>query len=287
MRIQLIVSLLFLLSCAACGGGGGSSTEMNQETNSTSSSQEGVVSEDSGTESAETGEVAEAITMGASNSLLRTCGLEGGPLRIMPLGDSITELESGHSSYRFFLWQSLLSVPCNVDFVGSRRGVSTGQRDSAQVSPAQSDFDQDHEGHWDYTSGDILAGIDGWAAAARPDIVLLHIGTNDARRQEGAITVIARISEIIDKLRAINPRVAVIVAQIIPSRNDSFRFFNDAVPQLAADKDTPESRVLVANHSVGFNPSVDLYDAVHPSPSGEAKMADVWLNSILELVASS
>lgn len=260
-KLLIFLSVVLLSSCGG-GGGGADMPGLSEET-------------------------AGAPVQGASNALLRTCGLEGGPLRVMPLGDSVTESERGHSSYRYLLWKALQAVPCNVDFVGSRRGVSTGNRDSAQVSPAQPDFDQDHEGHWDYSADEVLNSIDFWAAAAQPDVVLLHLGTNDTRQREGSISVVADIGSIIDRLRLVNPRVAVIVAQIIPSRTDSFRLLNDAIPGLAAEKDTAESRVIVANHAANFSPSGDLYDRVHPGPSGEAKMADTWLNAILELAASS
>src|SRR5215204_6437165 len=62
--------------------------------------------------------------------------------KIMPLGDSITEAEGGHASYRYWLWKSLTQAGFNdIDFVGSRTGVFNG-------SPQFSDFDQNHEGHW-------------------------------------------------------------------------------------------------------------------------------------------
>jgi predicted small lipoprotein YifL len=79
-----------LLSClvlAACGGGGG---------------------DDEGPAS---GEAARKVA---------SCGKDGGPLRIMPLGDSITEAEAGHNSYRRVLWKRLNGAGCSVDFVGSK-----------------------------------------------------------------------------------------------------------------------------------------------------------------------
>ena len=285
MRFLGSLIVLLVLFFTACGGSGGGGDVSNSGGDLMTSDESGGTAETSTETTTETtgGETSQVT----SSAALRTCGLEDAPLRIMPLGDSITESESGYSSYRFPLWQALLAVPCSVDFVGSRNGVSTGDRDSAQVSPAQTNFDQDHEGHWDYRADEILNSIDSWASAAQPDIVLIHLGTNDTRQQDNPLGVVDDIGRIIDRLRVVNPGVSIVIAQIIPSRNDSFRLVNDAIPALAEAKDTAQSRVIVANHSVGYDPRSDSYDGVHPGPSGEAKMAEVWLNAILELVGSA
>src|SRR3954468_24495806 len=61
-------------------------------------------------------------------------------VKIMPLGDSITESFPGHASYRFFLYNQLVQAGYDVDFVGSLTGVNGG-------APLYSNFDQNHEGH--------------------------------------------------------------------------------------------------------------------------------------------
>ncbi|MDP3984815.1 MAG: hypothetical protein Q8Q52_07440 [Acidimicrobiia bacterium] len=61
-------------------------------------------------------------------------------VRIMPLGDSITEGKVGEATYRYFLWHDLFGAGRAVDFVGSLIGVKGGE-------PKYADFDQDHEGH--------------------------------------------------------------------------------------------------------------------------------------------
>ena len=108
----------------------------------------------------------------------------------MPLGDSITESNMGQHSYRYYLWHMLINDGYQVNFVGSRHGVGNGP-------PANADFDMDHEGHAGWRADEILNHIQAWATAASPDVVLLHIGTNDVcQRHSVGSTVNDRVTEV-------------------------------------------------------------------------------------------
>ena len=70
---------------------------------------------------------------GAAPTLTRTVAAQAGggtvlraifqntnpPVRVMPLGDSITHGGEGYASWRYPLWQSLSVAGANVDFTGS------------------------------------------------------------------------------------------------------------------------------------------------------------------------
>lgn len=56
--------------------------------------------------------------------------------------------------------------------------------------PANPDFDMDHEGHAGFRADEMAANIQVWAQKVSPDVVLLHIGTNDlCQKQTVASTV--------------------------------------------------------------------------------------------------
>ena len=108
--------------------------------------------------------------------------------RIMPLRNSITngnasgidpDLTAYYVSYRKALYDRLKAAGYVVNdnvFVGT---LISGD--------AVADFDADHEGHRGWTADEIVNGIPGsgegkldeWLIAEEPNIVLLHIGTND------------------------------------------------------------------------------------------------------------
>jgi len=104
-------------------------------------------------------------------------------INIMPLGDSITSgSNSGEInqdlwiSYRMDLWDTLNAAGYVVNFVGTKT--------SGSLVP---DFDPNHEGHGGWRAFEIVDGKAGsdegkladWLDNTQPDIVLLHIGTND------------------------------------------------------------------------------------------------------------
>src|SRR4051812_39308740 len=167
--------------------------------------------------------------------------------KIMPLGDSITNAETGHASYRYWLWNDLVDNGyTNVDFVGSQTGVLNGP-------PLFPDFDQNHEGHWGFRADEILAQIGGWASTAHPDIVLMHLGTNDMFQGQSVSSTITELGSIIDTVRQSNPNVTFLMAQVISSVNSpsQLQALNAAIPGLAAQKNTAQSRVITVDQWTG------------------------------------
>jgi hypothetical protein len=196
--------------------------------------------------------------------------------RIMPIGDSITHAESGHASYRYWLWKSLQNNGyTNVDFVGSQFGVFNGP-------PLYSDFDQDSEGHWGWRADEILGGIGAWGNTYDPDVVLMHLGTNDIFQGQSVGGTIAELGSIIDTLRQANPNVVVLMAKVIPANQSlsGLQQLNSQIPTLAAQKNTPQSPVIVVDQYTGFTAAGDTYDGIHPNQSGEQKMSAKWYTAL-------
>ena len=201
-------------------------------------------------------------------------------ITIMPLGDSITESNQGLPSYRYYLWHLLVGKGYHIDFVGSRHGVGNGP-------PAHPDFDMDHEGHAGWKADEILTQTQTWAAAASPDIVLLHVGHNDLCRGQSVASTIVDISDIIDALRTVNPRVRILLAQLIASASSchaGIPALNARLPALVADKDRAESPVVLVDQSTGFDPSAMTYDGTHPNAIGDSRMADRWFEKLTPLL---
>ena len=185
-------------------------------------------------------------------------GANATPTRIMPLGDSITESSGGHASYRYWLWNDLLSAGYDPDFVGSRYGVHAGE-------PAFPDFDQDHEGHWGWRADQFRAQIAGWVTTCQPQVILIHLGHNDLWQGQGVANAIADLDAIIDTIRSVRPTAVFLLAQVIPAVDGIGLFqiplLNDEIAALAARKHTEASPVLVVDQFTGFDPDVDTWTA--------------------------
>jgi lysophospholipase L1-like esterase len=202
------------------------------------------------------------------------------PLRVMPLGDSITQANTERNSYRRPLFHALQAENANVDFVGSVRQNHLGP-------PPNPDFDLDHEGHWGWTADEILAEVGGWAQTHRPDIVLLHLGSNDMLRGQGIGSTLQELSGILAALRSAHPRVVVLLAQLIPAdtpQASRIVELNAALPGLAASLTSHESPVAIVDQFTGFDAVADTVDGVHPNDRGEEKMAQRWLDALRPLV---
>src|SRR5690606_6956261 len=96
-------------------------------------------------------------------------------LAVMPLGASLT-LGAGsgtRTGYRPALASALAGHAGAVEFVGS-------QVDADGVTH--------HEGHSGWLIEQLQANIETWLADARPNVVTLHIGTNDMNRDNRVST---------------------------------------------------------------------------------------------------
>ncbi len=150
-----------------------------------------------------------ALVMALSLVVVRPALSASAPVRIMPLGDSIT---AGPGCWRAMLWHQLqLAGYTNIDFVGT-------QSDGGGCNPGYS-YDFDHEGHGGFSATGIADNnqLPPWLAAARPDVVLVHLGTNDMwGHYITTATKLAAFTKLVGQMRAGNPNMKIIVAQIIP-----------------------------------------------------------------------
>ena len=197
--------------------------------------------------------------------------------RIVFIGDSITEASSSFGSYRYYLWLELTREGFTVDFVGSM----TGTGGEASV-PAE--FDSDHEGHPGWRADEVAANIERWARSTQPDLVLVHLGTNDLAQGQPPSDVIQDLTTIVDRLRVVNSHIHILLAQIIPMRADGppdVLELNQAISALAAATSTVASPVASVDHFTGFDQARMTWDGIHPNREGNRKLAANWHTALL------
>ncbi|WP_067494221.1 SGNH/GDSL hydrolase family protein [Actinoplanes sp. TFC3] len=197
------------------------------------------------------------------------------PMRVMALGDSITRGNGSptRSSYRMALKERLLQGGMEINYVGSQNN-GTGT-------------DINHEGHGGWSINQLEKHTTAWLDAARPDVVLLHAGTNNIARGHGPYTTARKLSELIDQIRAARPEAYIFVAQIIMSRVPreaaQDRVYNRLIPSLVAAKQ--DDRLVVVDQSTISG--IDLHDLHHPNDFGYAKMAWNWYRAMARVFATS
>ena len=203
--------------------------------------------------------------------------------RIMPLGDSIT---GSPGCWRALLWNRLQTAGfTSIDFVGTLPPQGCGVA-----------HDGDNEGH-----GGILATnmadqnqLPPWLAATRPDVVMMHLGTNDVWNARTPAVILTAFSKLVDQMRAQNPSMRILVAQIIPMNPSNCTecaqrvvAFNAAIPAWAAGKSTPQSPITVVDQWTGFNTATDTGDGVHPNDAGNLKISDRWFPALSAVLSGT
>lgn len=237
-------------------------------------------------------------------------------IKIMCIGDSITQTTSNYPSYRYWLWKLLtVSNNYNVDFIGA----NTTGIDGPNLYP---DFDSDHAGYWGWaawevdialhTNGNYYSGsafgpndtnavlqTNNYYGTHIPDIVLIHLGHNDIGWKQlgpGITNATNSISILIDHLRQRNTNMVIMLAQNIPVNpgGPGFSYTNDplyvsevsqlgaAMPTLAASKTLASSPVVVVDQRAGFDTTNDTWssDGTHLVVSGEKKVAAKWFTAL-------
>jgi fibronectin type 3 domain-containing protein len=128
----------------------------------------------------------------------------------------------------------------------------------------------------------------GWLSTARPDIVLMHFGTNDVWSSRSTATILTAYSKLVDQMRASNPAMKILVAKIIPMAASACGTgcpervvdLNNAIPGWAASRTTSQSPITVVDQWTGFSTSSDTYDGVHPNAAGDQKISDKWFPAL-------
>lgn len=188
----------------------------------------------------------------------------------MPLGDSITDGFNVPGGYRIRLWRNIINNGLTVDFVGS-----------SSNGPAELG-DKNHEGHSGWRIDQIDASINGWMDTYRPQIVLLHIGTNDMIQNYDVANAPARLSGLIDKICAKLPAGGKLyVTKIVPlnGQDQKITNFNNQIPGIVQNKVNQGKPVYMVDMYSALT-TADLADGVHPNATGYNKMGDVWFNAI-------
>jgi lysophospholipase L1-like esterase len=197
------------------------------------------------------------------------------PLRVMPLGDSITHGTEATppNGYRRPLAMRLGESSILVDFVGSQHD-------------GRGPYDRDHEGHDGWTTSALLQHTPGWLADAQPDAVLLMAGTVDMSAlgwygdpQYAPTLAAVRLAYIVDAITAtgatayvapIPPLTGIPGADVGPS----ILQYNTLIRQHVEERAATGMRVRwvpilwSSEHISG--------DGAHPHEAGYRMMAEAW-----------
>jgi lysophospholipase L1-like esterase len=223
------------------------------------------------------------------------CPTNGTACKILPLGDSITfgVNDEGNAGYRGPLFATVVAAGQKITFTGSLSNGPTTV--SGQTFPKQ------NEGHSGWGISEVTPYSGGNAGIATmipspafssssggtPNIILLHIGTND----EGSFParqMITDLQGLLNKLITNAPNALIVVAQIIPlgyGTNSVIKSYNQSIPGVVQALAAAGKHIQLVDMYTGFNTSTMLgSDSIHPNSAGYQFMAAHWYSAIGSLL---
>jgi lysophospholipase L1-like esterase len=196
----------------------------------------------------------------------------------MPVGDSITHGYQGGSvnadgnGYRLQLWNDLTNDSNNI----TKYHIAGSQVSGDLPDPY-------NEGYNGALISEIATNINGSLSSMRPNVVLIHAGTNDMNRPVDPDTAPDRLGDLIDEVVAACPDAAVLVAEIIviadSDSNSRRETYNAAIPDVVSARANAGKQVMLVDMS-NLLTTDDLIDGLHPLDQGYNKMGDAWFSAI-------
>ena len=219
-------------------------------------------------------------------------------LRIMPLGDSITDGFTVVGGYRIPLWYMLQEkgIVDGMDFVGPNGWYIDGV------------VDYNHAGYSGYTIADcpgrqgIYNFIDTLMTDYPADVVMLQIGTNDIISSYDLDHAGERLELLVDSILTYIPEGGLLYVSTIPYMDADVTTYTDAYTaeemDAAVDAYNDKVKALVAKKQSEGKPvaqadvnsvltKADLSDGVHPSEDGYKKMAAYWCGVLSDFVGGT
>lgn len=209
----------------------------------------------------------------------------GRPIRVWPLGDSVTGFMGEHTT-------GWMTMPARFQTIGySIVTVGTMSANGIQY---------DGHGGWciddtgdrclhnsNFNAGGLIQDVPGWinnlGPTNKPDVVVLNAGINDRAVQSQYVytdaQTIAAMGTLLDEIKTLLPDAATLVTKLRYSNElasyVSNGTFNSLLETLVQQKKDAGGNVWVFNMYQTFSQASDYGDFLHQSPQGTAKMMDM------------
>ena len=127
-----------------------------------------------------------------------------------------------------------------------------------------------------------------------PDVVLIHIGTNDAK-DDGTYSPsdinasVSNVSNILTLIKNANPNVIIIIARII-QEHPSLQWitdYNNSLAIMVNGRNDPQHLFIVDMENALNSDGSDLVDGIHPANSGKQKIANIWYTALQTILSTT
>lgn len=208
-----------------------------------------------------------------------------GVVRILVLGDSVTQGSAGDWTWRYRLARHLEQTGVAFDLVGPRDdlwdNVAQQHGSHAYADPA---FDRDHAGRWGMWAAFPDVPVASLVATYEPDVVVEMLGVNDLLWSSDPPEVAAAsVRSTVLAARSADPGVHVVLAEATQHWFSGVPAFNAALGGVASELSTVDAPVVVARTADGYDAERDTWDNSHPNARGEVRIAAAVADALADL----
>lgn len=195
-----------------------------------------------------------------------------GPLNILTVGASIVHGigSSDGNGFRRGLQDNLVAAGFEVHMVGSQK-AGTMPDNECDAWPGK---------RIDEVTANVMASLP--TLQPVPNVILVHIGTNDIAQNYDTAGMGQRISGLVDYLCQTRPEAVVMVSTLLPHSDidDAVRVYNDKIRAMVNEQSGRGRRVYLADIYIPELTPSDMADGVHPNDSGSVKLARIYAGRI-------
>ncbi|OMF28079.1 hypothetical protein BK133_18865 [Paenibacillus sp. FSL H8-0548] len=193
-------------------------------------------------------------------------------LRVMPLGASITHGLNVPGGYRIKMWDDIVNAGLRIDFVGS-----------SSNGPA-SLGDKDHQGQPGWRIEQVDLETKEWMRQSIPDIVLVHVGTNDINQNFDRPGMINRLESLARNILKDLPEdgklyLSSLMTETNTEWDSAIKVYNNQIVGLVGRLSNEGLPVYFVD-MYGAVTLDDIFDGTHPTKTGYDKMSDAWFGAI-------
>lgn len=236
-----------------------------------------------------------------------------GALKIMVVGDSMSQGYEGDYTWRYRLWQWFQEQHVAVDFVGPYSGTMPPEQaappsppllqgESAPVgrprttgayAAQMAPFDSQHFAVWGRQAAQAKELIREQVAVWQPDLLLVGLGFNDLGWfVSGPEGTLASMKALVDNARAARPNLKFALANVpqrtridgradLPVNTDIYnRMLADAVPRWSTAASPVRLVDWRGNYSCEVAGCPGGYDGLHPNGFGESQIARAFAQTL-------
>lgn len=208
--------------------------------------------------------------------------------KILMVGDSITQggNKTNEYTYRYSLFKLLVDGQTCFDFIGTK--TEPHRKIFTWPTYHGLPFDKHHQAYYGIKTADLLLRLqESLPSIEPPDIVLLHIGTNDRKTDNIIKDFKLPLWHIIELLHQKSSDSQIYISLLNQKYDKKIKKIRTLIQDAVHHYNDKGYKIYAVDHSKDWKerpkkPNSDTIDWVHPNLFGQNKMAKDWYQAIVK-----